>query len=128
VLDAAGVRADGFAGRDLVAELRRQRNRNGSWGGEVNLTAFGILTLRASGTPRSVTRKSAAWLRGARNHDGGWGFRPDAASDPDSTGAALQALDAAGNRGKPVRQGVAYLRHTQRSDGGFALGGQGASN
>jgi len=127
-VQGAGVSPRRFAGRDLVGELRRRRARSGSFGGEVNLTAFGILALRAAGEPRSSLRRSAAWLRSAANGDGGWGFEPQAASDPDSTGAALQGLAAAGARGAAAARGVAYLRRVQDSDGGFALGGTGASN
>jgi hypothetical protein len=127
-LEGAGVNPRRFAGRDLVSELRRRRARNGSFEGQVNLTAFGILALRAAGGPRSSGGRSAAWLRGAENGDGGWGFEPQAASDPDSTGAALQGLAAAGARGAATRGGAAYLRHVQDRDGGFALGGSGASN
>ena len=42
--------------------------------------------------------RSAAWLRGVQNDDGGWGFAAKSASDPDSTGAVLQALGAVGRR------------------------------
>ena len=48
-LEGAGVDPRGFGGRDLVAELRRRRSRSGSFEGQVNLTAFGILALRAAG-------------------------------------------------------------------------------
>ena len=118
----------GFGGRDLVAELRKRRSRSGSFEGQVNLTAFGILALRAAGASASALARSAAWLRGAQNDDGGWGFQPGAASDPDSTGAALQALVAAGGRGRATARGASYLRRAQRSDGGFALAEGGPTN
>ena len=57
-----------------------------------------------------------------RTQDGGWGFAAKAASDPDSTGAVLQALAASGSRAGTSR-GVSYLRGVQRSGGGFALAG-----
>jgi hypothetical protein len=127
-LDGAGVVARRFGGRDLVAELRRRRSRTGSFEGQVNLTAFGILALRAAGAPASGLRRSAAWLRRAQNGDGGWGFQPNAGSDPDSTGAALQGLAAGGQRGQATRRGAAYLRRSQQHGGGFALAGASASN
>jgi energy-coupling factor transport system substrate-specific component len=127
-LQGAGVSPHRFGGRDLVAELRRRRSRRGSFEGQVNLTAFGILALRAAGTPASALARSAAWLRKARNGDGGWGFQPQAASDPDSTGAALQGLAAAGGRGRATRRGASYLRRAQHADGGFALAAQGPTN
>ncbi len=85
-------------GRDLVGELRRRRSRSGSFEGQVNLTAFGILALRAARVPASAQGRSAAWLREAQNGDGGWGFQTQAGSDPDSTGAAVQGLAAAAGR------------------------------
>jgi energy-coupling factor transport system substrate-specific component len=127
-LEGAGVSPHRFGGRDLVAELRRRRSRGGSFEGEVNLTAFGILALRAAGASASALARSSAWLRDAENSDGGWGFQPRAASDPDSTGAALQGLAAASVRGRAIRRGASYLRRAQRADGGFALAESGPTN
>jgi energy-coupling factor transport system substrate-specific component len=127
-LEGAGVNPRRFGGRDLVAELRRRRSRSGSFEGQVNLTAFGILALRAAGAGASAVAPSVAWLREAQNDDGGWGFRPDAASDPDSSGAAIQALVAAGGRGGATARGASYLRRAQRADGGFGLAESGPTN
>ncbi len=127
-LEGAGVDPRRFAGRDLPHELRRRRSRSGTFDREVNLTAFGILALRSAGEPGSALRRSAAWLRRAQNRDGGWGFQPQAASDPDSTGAALQGLAAAGGNGAAIGRGASYLRHVQERDGGFALAGATDSN
>jgi MYXO-CTERM domain-containing protein len=88
----------------------------------VNPTAFGVLALEAVGR-RAGNRRSAAWLRGAANDDGGWGFVPGTTSDADSTGAALQALAAAGGSRGAIRAGVGYLRRSQLAGGGFALAG-----
>jgi energy-coupling factor transport system substrate-specific component len=128
VLEGASVASRHFAGRALPGELRHRRASGGSFGGQVNLTAFGILALCASGTSSSAVARSARWLRGAQNGDGGWGFQSSAPSDADSTGAALQGLAAARGGRHAMRRGVAYLRRTQRRDGGFALGGGGSSN
>jgi energy-coupling factor transport system substrate-specific component len=127
-LEGAGVRPRSFAGRNLVSELANRRGAGGSFQGQVNLTAFGILALRASGAPRSSLRQPADWLRRAQNRDGGWGFQPDSPSDPDSTGAAMQGLAAAGNRGRALARGASYLRRSQRSDGGWALALGGPTN
>jgi hypothetical protein len=127
-LEGAGVDPRRFGGRDLVAELRRRRSPNRSFEGQVNLTAFGILALRAAGAPRSAVTGSAAWLRQAKNGDGGWGFQPQVASDPDSTGAALQALVSARGLGGATARGASYLRRAQRADGGFALAENGPTN
>ncbi len=63
-LAGSGVDPRRLGGRDLVAELRRRRSRSGSFEGQVNLTAFGILSLSAAGRPRFRTRPFrhlAAW-------------------------------------------------------------------
>jgi energy-coupling factor transport system substrate-specific component len=127
-VEGAGVDSHHFGGRDLAAELRRRRAAGGSFGGQVNLTAFGVLALRASGEPVSAVAPSVRWLRGAQNGDGGWGFQSSAPSDADSTGAALQGLAAGGGSHHPMRHGVAYLRRNQERDGGFVLGGGGLTN
>jgi energy-coupling factor transport system substrate-specific component len=127
-LRGAGMSPRRLGGRDLVADLRRRRSPNGSFEGQVNLTAFGILALRAAGASASALSRSARWLREARNRDGGWGFQPQAASDPDSTGAVLQGLASVGSAGRITRKGVAYLRRAQHGNGGFALAAGGPTN
>ena len=119
VLAAAGLEPRSFAGTDLVERLRARRSANGSMSGQVNLTAFSILALEASGAEGGNSR-SAAWLARARNPDGGWGFARGTASDPDSTGAAMQALAVAGS-GRALRSGRGYLNRVQRRNGGYAL-------
>jgi len=120
VLVGAGLDPRKF-GRDLVARLRNHRLGDGSWPGQVNPTAFGILAL-SSGSRGGLAR-SAAWLRSAQNTDGGWGFARGAASDPDSTGAALQALATAGGSAEAIANGVGWLRRSQSPGGGFAVAG-----
>ena len=121
VLRGAGLDPRRFHGHDLVRRLLARRGRDGSWGGQVNPTAFGIFALRAAGMSAANAR-SAAWLRSVQNDDGGWGFAAGATSDPDTSGAVLQALAAAGSRAG-MRAGVRYLRGAQRAGGGFALAG-----
>ncbi len=126
VLEGAGLDSRKFAGRDLVASLRARRRSDGSWPGQVNPTAFGILALSAAGSRGGLSR-SAAWLRGARNPDGGWGFAKGSASDPDSTGAAVQALAAAGGGRATISGGANWLRGAQVAGGGFAVSGGSAN-
>jgi Prenyltransferase and squalene oxidase repeat len=121
VLRGAGLDPRRFHGQDLIRRLLARRGRDGSWGGQVNPTAFGIFALRAAGVSAGNAR-SAAWLRSVQNEDGGWGFAAGATSDPDTSGAVLQALAAAGSR-TGMRAGVRYLRGAQRPGGGFALAG-----
>ncbi len=125
-LRGAGVSARDFSGRDLVKKLLQRQSDDGSFGGEVNLTAFGVLALEAAGESGSAANAASKWLRSHQNADGGWGFHPGAASDPDSTGAVLQALAAAGSGG--VKGGVDYLRAAQEIDGGWSLVETGAGN
>jgi energy-coupling factor transport system substrate-specific component len=127
-LEGAGVSPRGFGGRDLAADLLARRGKDGSFQDQVNLTAFGILALRAAGEPRSKVSNSASWLRKAQAADGGWGFQPGVGSDADSTGAALQGISSAGSEGRVLGRGVSFLRSNQTSDGGWPLGGNGVSN
>src|SRR4051812_35591323 len=118
LLSGAGLNPRHFQGHDLVSRLLARRGGDGSWGQQVNPTAFGVLALKAAGATAGSSH-SAGWLRSIQNDDGGWGFAAKSASDPDSTGAVLQALAAGGGGG--ARRGVTYLRGVQRSGGGFAL-------
>ena len=120
VARAAGLSATDFGGRDLVAMLRAKFARNGSVGGAVNLTTFGILALRAAAV--AVPARTDGWLLAQQNHDGGFGFaRRGGSSDVDDTGAALEALASLpGSRAAGVRaRAIAYVRRQQDRDGGF---------
>ena len=90
-LEGAGVDARHFAGRDLASQLAGRRRGDGSYEGWPNSTAFALMALKASGV-RASSGRSLAWLRKVQGDDGGWGAVPGAPSDPDSTGAVLQAL------------------------------------
>jgi energy-coupling factor transport system substrate-specific component len=122
-LEGAGLDSRKVRGRDLVAELLRHRDGEGSFERQSNWTAFGVLALRAAGrSPSSATvRGSAHWLAAQQNPDGGFSFATrGGGSFVDETGAALQGLVAAGMRGKAVvRRGLAYLRSVQNEEGGF---------
>jgi len=117
-LTGAGLDPRRFGGRDLVAALRSKRSSNGSWGGFVDLTAFGVFALRATGASQAELRRSTSWLRSAQNDDGGWGFKRGVSSTPDSTGSALQAIVLTGG-GEAGDDAVAYLRRAQDADGSF---------
>jgi len=120
VARAAGVSPRAFGGRDLVAALERDIRPGGSVAGQVNLTAFAVLALRAAGVapPAAMLR----WLERQQDADGGFNFASRGGmSDPDDTGAALEALaGAAGNAARASARAVGYLRRHQDSDGGFA--------
>jgi energy-coupling factor transport system substrate-specific component len=116
---------------DLVRRLLSRRRGNGSFDGLVNITAFGVLALRASGRSardRSV-RRAAAWIASRQNRDGGWNFSGGGTSGIDDTSAAVQALVAAGRtRSRGVSRGVRFIRARQNGDGGFPLQPRSASN
>lgn len=128
VLDAAGLDPARFVDRDLVAELARRRRDDGSFERQVNLTAFALLALRATGSPAAELRRPSRWLRDAQNGDGGWGSLPGAPSEADSTGAVLQGLAAASAGEGAVRDGVRYLERSQHSSGGWPLARGGPVN
>jgi hypothetical protein len=131
-LAGAGLDPRRFAGNDLVAELQKRRDGDASVDGQVNLTAFYALAIRAAGADPGSLKRSARWLRRAQNSDGGWGIQPAAPSEADSTGAALQGLVAAaagaGGGGSATADGAGWMRKAQRSSGGYALGGSGVVN
>jgi energy-coupling factor transport system substrate-specific component len=127
-LVGAGVDPRSFADRDLVAELRDRRGRDGSFEKQVNLTAYGILAMRAAEVDRSKLGKSSKWLRQAQNRNGGWGSTPSGDSEPDSTGAALQALAVAPGGNRETGSGLDWLRKSQHGTGGWALSRGAGSN
>jgi energy-coupling factor transport system substrate-specific component len=121
-LRGAGLDPRRLGARDLVAELLAQRRSNGSFGGQVNWTAFGVLALRAAGRSAHAppVRSGARFIARSQNRDGGFSFAASGGSDVDDTGAALQALAAAGRRGSRASgRALAYLRRRQNADGGF---------
>ena len=127
-LAGAGLDPRNFSGRDLVAQLAKKRDGDGSVDGQVNITAFYVLAMRAAGVDGSQLSKTRHWLVRAQAKNGGWGFQPGAVSDADTTGAALQAIVAAGQGGDAVADAVRYLRRSQRPNGGFALSTSGVIN
>jgi prenyltransferase beta subunit len=121
VVRAAGLSPYGFGGRNLVGALDRGIRENGSVSNQVNLTAFAVLALRAAGAvPRAAT---IGWLIRQQDSDGGFNFAVrGGTSDPDDTGAALEALAGAGAPGaaRARARAVRFLRGQQDGDGGFA--------
>jgi hypothetical protein len=118
MLSSAGLSPHRFAGRDLIATIRRQRRGDGSIAGYVSYTAFGVLALRGAGAPAPAG--SASYLSRSQHDDGGFGVAASSPSDTDMTGAVMQALSAVGRLAGGVEsRAVAYLRGNQNGDGGF---------
>jgi energy-coupling factor transport system substrate-specific component len=131
LLAAAGRSPRAFARQDLVAALTRRVGPGGSVLGQANLTAFGILALRAAGVRADapLLRRAGGWLAAQQNADGGFSFLTKGlASDVDDTAAVLQALAALGGHGGALRRGVAYIRGLQNADGGLPQQRGGSSN
>jgi energy-coupling factor transport system substrate-specific component len=118
------LRAAGHRTGALRARLHRLQLRDGSFAGLANLTAFGVLALRAAGDrvrARPVRRAAHALVR-RQNRDGGWNFaRRGLPSRVDETAAALQALRAAGwsPGSRALGRGARWLVRRQNRDGGF---------
>ena len=127
-LAGAGVDPRSFAGRDLVGELRDRKNRDGSYQQQVNLTAYAVLAQKAAKVDKSKLGKSAKWLRKIQNKNGGWGSVAGANSEPDSTGAVMQALAVAPGGKNQIKAAVKWLRSAQHGTGGWSLVGGASSN
>jgi energy-coupling factor transport system substrate-specific component len=118
VARAAGLSARSFGGHDLIAALESRFDANGSISDQVNLTAFGVLALRADGVAASA--RTMRWLVGQQSSNGGFGFAAGGgSSDVDDTGAALEAVAGDGSADRAIAHAVKYLRGQQNRDGGF---------
>ncbi len=131
-LRACGVSPRALAaGDDPLAQLLKLQARDGSFAEQANLTAFGVLALRAAGyaSASATVRAAAAWLAREQDRDGGFGFATKGGpSDVDDTAAVLQALAAARQRGGAIARARRYLVRAQNLDGGFPQQPGGASN
>jgi energy-coupling factor transport system substrate-specific component len=129
---ACGASAYSFAGRDLVAEMLRARESDGSFENQVNLTAFAIFALRAVGHSAGygAIREAAGWIERQQNGDGGFSFGAHgSSSDVDDTAAALQSLaDAGAHDARVLGAAASYLIRSQNLDGGFPQQYGGESN
>ena len=116
-----------FSGTDYVAELKSRVKSDGQAGDHVYTTIWTIIALASVGEDAGA---SAAWLVSQQNPDGGFPWTPGAESDPDDTGAALEALAAAGisHDAAALQNALAYLKGMQQENGGFHYGGTSASN
>jgi hypothetical protein len=116
---SAGGNPRSFGGRNLVEEIKAHMAGDGHIGDMTNEHCWGVIALAAAG--EKLPDGSRTWLAARQNIDGGFGYGSGAASDPDDTGAALQALMAAGdsNTSNAVTRALSYLHFCQAADGGF---------
>ncbi|MDO8842312.1 helical backbone metal receptor [Methanocalculus sp.] len=126
-LHAVSIDPGNFDGIDYVGDLKNRVKPNGQAGDHVYTTIWTIIALASVGEDTSA---SVRWLSKQQNEDGGFPWTIGAESDPDDTGAALQALIAAGvpKTDATITKAVAYLRSMQQDDGGFHYGGTSATN
>ena len=126
-LVAVGEDPRAFSGTDYVAELKSRVKSDGQAGDHVYTTIWTVIALSSVGED---TGRSAGWLISQQNADGGFPWTPGAESDPDDTGAALEALAAAGipHDAAAVQNALAYLKGMQQENGGFHYGGTSAAN
>ena len=119
-VSSAGANPRSFGGRDLVAAIKSRMGADGHIGDLVNEHCWGLIALAAAG--EQGLDSSRAWLEARQNIDGGFGYATDSGSDPDDTGAALQALVASGDNGRSnsVVRALSYLQFCQAPDGGFS--------
>jgi hypothetical protein len=125
---ALAVRGEGdpaAAAAALVGERLDSQSPNGSFGADVNATALAILALCRS-QPRQAAR-AAAWLIAVQSEAGGFGYRPGAPPDVDTTGLAGWALALEDEDAALVRA-AAFVRSAQAADGGFPALPGGVSN
>ena len=111
---------------DLADRLETLRRPNGSIGGLVNSTAWGVLALRAAG--RAAGAPAIRYLVTHQRRNGGWSWHPRGAPDTNDTAAVVQALRAASAGEPSVRKAVRYLRRAQNRDGGYGLARGSASD
>ena len=118
----------------LRGRMHRGQRRDGSWDGLVNLTAFGVLAVRAAGDgPRSaVVRRAAALLaraaeprrrlrlRGPR--------RPAATSTSPAPRSRPSSRPRAPRGARAVARAARFLAARQNADGGFGQGAGARSN
>ena len=118
---AARYNPRSFAGRNLVAGLRGKIGGRGGIGPAANSTYWGVLALRAAGSP--VPSRTLSYIRSRRHRNGGYAWSKTAAPDSNDTAAAVLALHATGVGcgNVAIRRGLAYIRSAQASSHGYAL-------
>ncbi len=123
-LAVRGLRAYGIPGRR--AEMDERVRRAVGWlRAQKPVTTddhtFRLLGYTWAGEPRAVLEREAGALIALQRADGGWGQRPEMASDAYATGAAMFALAESGvaTAAAAKQKGSAYLLSTQHADGSW---------
>jgi hypothetical protein len=129
---ASGASPHSFGTVNPIEAMLSRRLEDGSFtqqpGGKqgwVNATVWSIFPLSAIDTPEvdRVVTEAAQWLVDQQREDGGWSWGPTAPGseiDVDTTGAAIEALNAAGLHGTAAEaRAFEFLKTVQGPDGGF---------
>ncbi len=117
---ALGIDPRSVAGTDLIAKINAgYAAATGLYAADDFSQSIALIGLACTGN--NIPSSAVLALRKTQIDDGGWGFQ--GASDPDTTGIALQALVAAGapKSDAAVAKAVAYLKSTQGKDGGWGF-------
>ena len=126
-LEAAGVNPRSFAGRDLVAELRKRRNceRLLAEPGQPDRLRRARAARRREPSARACGAR-ARWLDDQQRGDGGWGFQSGAAERPRHH-RRRAAGDARAGRRRSATASATCAR-SQRGEGGWGLNETGVTN
>ncbi len=139
VVETAGTDPHDFAGYDLLGEILARKLPGGSFpyvpggDGEVNDTVWAMLALSAIDEPtsREAVHEAAKWLIGQQENNGSWSWKDKGSQgEVDTTGAAIEALNAAGMHDTAAQErAFKYLHEAQEPDGGFPeFPGEGEAN
>ncbi len=123
-LTAAGQNPHTFGSEDFVAKLKSFYTQD-QMGDPTSLNddIFGILALVSAGEAKSSTEITGMknFIISHQAQNGGWGYAVSAASDTDTTAAAVTALVAAGvdTQDVHIQSALAFMKTNQNTDGGF---------
>lgn len=127
---ALGIKPE-LNGENMLQKLLNSQEKNGQFtlpdeAGDQMINAHIWAVLAIDSTKNAPKNRAAAlkWLLSAQNKDGGYGWYVGASSDPDDTGAAIQALVVLGEKpakSKAIKNALAYLKTTQSKTGGYGL-------
>jgi Prenyltransferase and squalene oxidase repeat len=127
-LRALALTAAGEDAGPLLDRIAADAKADGTIGGYVNSTAWGVLALRSAG--RAVPAPTVPHLLAAQSANGGWSWSGHGAGDADDTAAVVEALRAAGQpaASSAIQRALAFLRRCHTKSGGFAPSPGGTPN
>lgn len=120
-ITASGEDPKNFNGVNVLKRVRQELRQDGSIGGMVNSTCWGVFALKSSG--EKISSKTLKFLKDSQNSDGGWGWSPGGQSDTNDTAVAIQAVRLLGmkSNSKIIKKSLSFLSSLQNADGGFSF-------